>query len=141
MQTDEEISKLGDPCERLYQRCTNALHGAATIEASVIHRGGNGVVRTTEYVVTANSGNVLDPVTIKDNVEWRIPTELAGKWKKARRTYDIDVFKREVVQRSGHAITPEVAEQWGEALDAEKNYGRYKDLKAKYMSQAVRSHK
>jgi hypothetical protein len=137
--TDKQISELTDPCERLYQRAHNALHGAATITASVTYIGGGSVPRTSYYRVSAMSPNVLADVVVEDNVEWRIPTDLAAAWKRARRTYDINVFKREAMQRSGGAVA-DVIDLWVETLTLEKNYQRYTDLKAKYLSQAVRSH-
>lgn len=140
MLSEQEISKIGDPAERIYQRCNNILHGKATITATVTHRGGGSVPRTTEYSVSAISGDVLAEVVVKDNVEWRLQSELSSAWKKARRKRDLDVFKREVVQRSGGAITPEVAQQWAAALNEERYYPKYLDLMASYMSKAVQAH-
>jgi hypothetical protein len=138
MLTDDQINKLGDPAERIYQRCNNLLSGLATITVTVRIRGGGSTVRTTEYEVSAISGDVLKEVTVKGIHEYVGPA-LKTAWTKARRDRDIDVFQREVVQRSGKVITPELAQSWGETLTiaACPSYSVYKTRYASYMSQAT----
>ncbi len=138
--TPEEIDKLSQVHERIYQRCHNLLYGKATIEVVVRIKGGVNTVRTTTYEVIANSPEVLAAVVITSPSEAGATKDLKTLWARARAVRDIDIFKREVQNRSGGAVTPEMAEQWGELLAAEKYYFKFIDLRAKLMSQAVQSH-
>jgi len=140
MLTDDQIAAIKDPCERLYQKAHKLLHGTATIEASVTMRGGGLVVRTTMLRVVATGPDVMDAVIVEDTAEWQVIRELKPAWAKARRARDLDIFKREVQQRSGKAVSPELAQQWADELLRTQPYPRYKDLRAKRMSEAVASH-
>ena len=140
MYLESEIIKLTNPTERLYQRSINATFNQAKIDAAQVISGGGSTVRTSFFRVTANGPDVLAPVVVEDSSEQAVIKHLKSAWPKARRARDLDIFKREVVQRSGGAVSRELAEQWAETLLRTQPYTAYKVAKASYLSEAVAKH-